>query len=233
MSRSQLLQRLADQLTSIKRPHPIRVAIDGVDAAGKTLLADELILPLRERGYPIIRASIDGFHNPRKIRYKRGSTSPEGYYYDSFDYQAIKSLVLDPLGPNGNFQYQTAMFSFRADSPILSPIHRAPPEAILLFDGVFLLRPELYDYWDFKIFVEVSFEVSVERASRRDQILFGTAEAVKEQYWQRYVPGQQIYIQNCRPRERADVVIENNDPVNPTMYFQAKNSRQGRTDAKD
>jgi uridine kinase len=114
------------------------------------------------------------------------------------------------------------MFSFRADASILSSVHSAHAEAILLFDGVFLLRPELYDYWDFKIFVDVSFEIAVERASRRDQMLFGTAEAVKEQYWQRYVPGQHIYIQSCQPKERADVVVENNDPLNPTMRVQTK-----------
>jgi uridine kinase len=41
-------------------PHPTRVAIDGVDAAGKTTLDDELAEVLRERGRGVIRASIDG-----------------------------------------------------------------------------------------------------------------------------------------------------------------------------
>jgi len=49
-------------------------------------LADVLAAPLARLGRPVIRASIDGFHNPGAIRYARGKFSPEGYYFDSFDY---------------------------------------------------------------------------------------------------------------------------------------------------
>jgi uridine kinase len=226
MTRSQLLKELAAQLMAIKRPHPIRVAIDGVDAAGKTSLANELGPPLQEQKRLVIRASIDGFHNPREIRYKRGPNSPAGYYYDSFDYKAIKSLLLEPLGPHGNLQYQTAIFNFRTESSVNSSTHQAHPKAILLFDGVFLLRPELDNSWDVRIFVDVDFAVSVERATHRDQKLFGSAEAVETRYRQRYVPGQQIYLQRCQPKKRADIVVSNNDPTNPTMSIRHKNLHQ-------
>ena len=46
--RSRCLESLARQILRIERPHPIRVAIDGPDAAGKTTLADELA-PMIER----------------------------------------------------------------------------------------------------------------------------------------------------------------------------------------
>ena len=219
MTRLQLLEYLSDRIVSVKQAHPTRVAIDGVDAAGKTMLANELLQPLRERSRPVIRASTDSFHLPRNVRYKRGSTSPEGYYYDSFDYDAIKSRLLEPLGLNGNRQYQTATFNFRPDSTVDSPVSCAPDNAILIFDGIFLFRPKLYDYWDFKVFVDVEFEVSVERAAHRDQELLGGADAAQERYWQRYVPGQRLYIQNCHPREHADVIVKNNDFVNPTIYI--------------
>ncbi|MBN1993943.1 MAG: uridine kinase [Anaerolineae bacterium] len=204
---------------AIKQPHPIRVAIDGVDAAGKTSLANELSQPLRKRHRPVIRASLDGFHHPRRIRHQRGSTSPEGYYYDTFDYEAVKTLLLTPLGPDGNWQYQTAVFDFDTDVSILSPVCSAHPHSILLFDGVFLLCPELYHYWDYKIFVEVEFTVAVERAATRDQVRFGSAEAVQARYWQRYVPGQRLYLQSCQPGERADLIVDNNDPMNPKIYI--------------
>lgn len=197
----------------------MRVAIDGVDGAGKTTLADELVRPLRERGRPVLRASIDRFHNPRAVRYRRGPTSPEGYYRDSFDYQALTSVLLEPLGPGGDLRCRTAVFDFRTDSAMPSPVHHVQPGTILLFDGVFLLRPELYRYWDYTVFVAVDFEVSVERAVHRDLALFGTPEAVREQYRQRYVPGQQAYLRECRPGERADAVVENDDLDRPRVWF--------------
>ena len=87
--RRSLLDRLTHAIAAVSRPHPLRVALDGVDAAGKTSLADELVRPLQGRGYPVIRASLDGFHHPRAFRHRRGATSPEGYYYHSFDYPAL------------------------------------------------------------------------------------------------------------------------------------------------
>ena len=43
MERSVVLDELAKRITQIQLDHPVRVAIDGVDAAGKTILADELV----------------------------------------------------------------------------------------------------------------------------------------------------------------------------------------------
>lgn len=52
-----------------------KLAIDGVDGAGKTTLADELAIALEKKGEQVIRASIDGFHNPQKLRYAMGRNS--------------------------------------------------------------------------------------------------------------------------------------------------------------
>ena len=218
MSRPQILQQLAGLIVSVNRPHPTRVAIDGIDAAGKTTLADELVRPIEHLGRPVIRVSIDGFHRPRAERYRRGVDSAEGYYYDSFDYEALRTSLLLPLGPHGNRQYRRFAFDFRSDSPAFDSLHDAHPDAVLLFDGVFLLGPELNDQWDYRIFVEVDFQVAVERASLRDQELFGSPHAIRERYWKRYLPGQRIYLQTVRPRELADVIVENNDPENPKLF---------------
>ena len=72
-TREQAHHQLADILVS--RPHssPLRVAIDGIDAAGKTTLADKLAPLIEAQGRPVIRASIDGFHRLRSLRYRLGS----------------------------------------------------------------------------------------------------------------------------------------------------------------
>ncbi len=50
VERRAAVERLADLVALVRRPHPVRVAIDGADAAGKTTLADELVKPLEARG---------------------------------------------------------------------------------------------------------------------------------------------------------------------------------------
>ena len=217
MCRADLLETLSAYLVTVQCPHPLRVAIDGVDAAGKTTLADELVQPLQTRGRPVIRASVDSFHNRRAARYRRGENSPEGYYLDSYNYDSLIRNLLGPLGPGGDRQYRTAAFDLRADAPIDIPLHQAPVDGILLCDGIFLLRPELGHYWDVKIFVDVPFDVTVERAARRDALSLGGVEAARERYWQRYVPGQQLYLSQCQPQSLADVIVDNTDPLNPLL----------------
>jgi uridine kinase len=157
----------------------------------------------------VIRASIDGFHNPASIRHQRGTTSPEGYYYDSFNYQALKDLLLIPLGPNGTLKYCSAVFDYRADSAFEAEPVSANSNAILLFDGVFLLRPELMNYWDLSIFVDAAFDVTLARAMQRDVALFGNSENVRTRYEQRYIPGQKIYLEHCKPKQNATIVVNN------------------------
>ena len=209
MTRAELLEQLAQSIAAVRLDHPTRVAIDGVDGSGKTKLADELAEPVRRAGRAVIRASVDGFHNPRAVRYARGPDSPEGYFLDSFDYAALRRALLDPLGPEGDASFRTAAFDYRVDRPVESPRRVAPRDAVLLFDGVFLLRPELQASWDLTIWLEVPFEVTVERAVARDSRGGGDAAVTRGKYERRYVPGQRLYLERCRPRDCAAIVVEN------------------------
>lgn len=187
------------------------------------MLADELADSLAGHGRRVIRASMDGFHHPRALRHARGSTSPEGYLEDSFDYDAVRSCLLVPLGPGGSLRYRTAVFDFRTESPVTSPVEVAEPDSVLLFDGIFVLREELRDLWDFSVFVDAGFDVTLARALSRDLALFGSEEAVRERYERRYIPGETMYLKRCRPFDHADAVVQNNDPANAGLEW-----RRGR-----
>lgn len=219
MRRHELLEALASHIATCAVTHPVRVALDGIDTAGKTTLADELVPLLEARGRPVIRASIDGFHLPRAQRYQRGPTSPEGYYLDSFDNAALRDVLLLTLGPGGSCRYHRAIFDYHTDSPALAPEQKAPPNAILLMDGVFLLRPELVACWDYRIFVEIAFTTALERAIRRDVALFGSSEAVQVRYHERYIPGQRLYFESAHPQEHADAIVYNDDLDNPRLLL--------------
>lgn len=224
MTRENLLHQLSALVVSLAHAHPLRVAVDGIDTAGKTMLADELAPLIEAQGRPVIRASLDGFHRPRSVRYQRGPDSAQGYYEDSFDYASLRAVLLHPLGPQGNRRYRRAVFDFRADAPLATPEEEAPVNAVLLFDGVFLLRPELVDLWDYRIFVEVKMELALQRALHRDLPHFGSVETIRARYLQRYLPGQRLYYQAVRPQELADVIVDNNDPSHPHLVFPSQAS---------
>jgi len=217
MTREELRAELARRIAQVKRPHPVRVAIDGVDAAGKTMLAEELVAPLEALGRPVIRACVDGFHHPAAVRYRRGNTDPEGYFRDSFNYARLVEVLLAPLGPQGDRRYRRAIFDFRLDSPVDSPVLKAPAKAVLLFDGVFLLGPDLRPHWDFSIFVRADFDLTLARAEVRDSRLFGDASKVRLRYEERYIPGQRLYLSEVEPERHASVVVDNNDVLRPMI----------------
>ena len=199
----------------------MRVAIEGVDGAGKTTLADELGPLLERRGRPVVRASIDGFHQARADRYRRGDRSPLGYFQDSFDLEAVREALLAPLGPGGTRRYRQAVFDHVADAPVRAVPGLAAADAVLLFDGVFLQRPELRDHWDYCVYVDVGFEETLRRVSTRDAAIFGLPEVVLSRYRDRYLPAQRRYLAGVTPRARADAVLENDDPSRPRLLVRA------------
>ncbi len=206
------------------------MVIDGVDGGGKSALADELSGVITGRGRTVIRASIDGFHRPREDRYRRGADSAEGYYLDSFDYATLVTALLAPLGPGGNGRFRRATFDYRSDLPVQAPWETAPPDAVLLFDGVFLLRLELNAHWDLCVFVQAEFDEVIRRTSHRDHAVFGSPETARQRYEKRYLPGQRIYLQAARPLEAADVIVENTDVARPGLFIRRARGRMPRAE---
>jgi uridine kinase len=211
MMRSELIQLLAEMILKVKVDHPLRVAIDGVDASGKTTLADELSQVMLEANRQIIRASVDNFHNPQHIRRRRGELSPEGFYYDSYNYDALEEVLLKPLGPNGDRRYRTAVFDLHQDQPLDVPAKKAAQDAVLLIDGIFLLRPRLMPFWDLALYLDADYTHTVARGVRRDAEFYGSPGEAAQRYQERYVPGQKLYHQQANPLDKADILIDNND----------------------
>jgi uridine kinase len=226
--RHSVLEHLADAVVAVQRAHPVRVGIDGIDAAGKTTLANELAGLVAARGFPVVRTTIDGFHQSRLVRYQRGRDSAEGYYLDSFDLEALRSELLDPLGPGGNREFRTMVFDVASDLPVVAPIRHADPDAVLLFDGVFLMRPELAGCWELVIFVDCSPEEAIRRGVARDAAAGNEAD-MEWLYRNRYFAGQSIYLTECRPRERADLLVMNDDPAHPLVAGRQVDVRPSRS----
>ncbi|WP_018215870.1 AAA family ATPase [Salinispora vitiensis] len=213
-TRDELLGRLAEAVGSVALGHPTRVAVDGPPAAGKTTLADELAVVLRDQGRFVIRASIDDFVVPRAQRYRRGEYSAEGCYFDAHDRDALTRVLLDPLGPDGDRRFQPAVYDRIADTVLSPPVMTAPVDAVLLFDGVFLLRPELIDRWDLRVFVSTAPDKTLDRAVIREGRVSSRAD-VERRWRERYIPSQQLYFAAVRPTDHADVVVHNDEPGLP------------------
>ena len=202
-----MISDVVSEILAVQLSHPVRVAIDGRSGSGKTTFAEELAAELRRSGREVIRASVDGFHHPAAVRHRQGRLSANGYYEDARDHDAIRTLLLDPLGPGGSLRYAVQSFDLETDVPIAPVFQQASDNAILIMDGTFVQRPELRPAWDFVIFLDVAAEEARRRGIERDLTLLGGRENATRLYAQRYDPAFARYERECAPQEHANLMI--------------------------
>ena len=193
-----------------KKDKPIRIAINGIEGTGKTVLAEKLTKYLNSENLNAIQVSIDGFHFNKEVRYKQGRNSAKGYYEDSYDEIVFVEKVLKSSQtdfPN----YTTATHNLETDEYLsLEPI-KLENNSILITDGAYLFKPNYRNHWDLKIYLKTSFEIAMKRGVERDKDSLGGVELTKEKYEKRYHESSRIYLAENVPEKIADIVIDNSD----------------------
>ncbi|MEM9133276.1 MAG: uridine kinase [Actinomycetota bacterium] len=193
-------------------PDRLRIAVDGYTAAGKTSFGHELATAVRGlgTGRSTLRASFDDFKHPWRHSIEHGydRTSGEGYFRNAPDFHSARELLLRPAGPDGS-----GVVVLCAHDPLTGVDHRAttvtaPGDAVLIVDSVFAFRPEYDEFWDLRIWLDVSPELSLRRGIDRDGDREGRAEA-ERLHRDRYGVAEALYIDEVDPRRRADLVIDN------------------------
>jgi uridine kinase len=203
-------------------PHPVRVAVDGISAAGKSTFAAELTDALAARRRPTVHLTLDGYHHPRDHRYRRGRHSAVGYYDDAFDFAAFARHVLVPLGPGGDRRYRMRVHDLESDEQVDEPALEAPVDAVVVVDGSFLQRPELAPHWDWRIFVNTSPAVARARGLRRDAAALGGRRKAETLYDTRYHAAADLYRRAVSPEEHADLVLDNDDLAHPVLVVRRR-----------
>lgn len=165
----------------------------------------------------MLHTSIDGFHNPKSVRYARGRLSPEGYYRDARDLGAIRRELLDPLGPGGARYIRTETFDLVTDLPVTRPSNHMPDDTLLIVDGTFLARPELDGAWDVHIFLRTSRSTARARGVARDCVAGASPDQIEASYDQRYLPAFELYLSEANPEARADILIDLEDFASPRI----------------
>jgi uridine kinase len=93
----------------------------------------------------------------------------------------------------------------------------APADAVVLFDATFLQRDDLRDHWDEVIYLDATMERAQARGIERDAAALGGIERAVAVYEARYMAACRIYLAEQSPRERASIVIDNDDPTHPRL----------------
>ena len=205
----QFMRLLATDILSAVGPGRRLVAVDGVDGSGKTTFAANLVSEIQNR--PVIFIHADDFLNPSPVRHAKGRASPEGFWEDTYNYAALQDQVLAPLGPKGDGWYSPASYDSATDRMKQAEVVRAPSDALVVVEGMFLHRDEVTSYWDASVFLDVPFTVTVARMAVRN----GSNPDPEHPTMRRYIGGQRLYFDAARPWERATIVVDNSDFTSP------------------
>ena len=216
--RTDVVNEIASWLAATQLGHPVRVAVDGITAAGKTTFAGELAAAII--GRQGVHLSTDDYHHQRERRRRQGRLSAGGYYEDAYDLDAFRDRVLVPLGPDGDRRYQPRYHDLDTDEFVDDPPVTALADDVMVVDGSFLQRPDLAPHWDAVVWLDTNFATALDRALARDEHLFGGRDEVREAYELRYHAACRRYLREVRPIESAGVVVANDDLDRPEVHWQ-------------
>lgn len=219
--RKALVEQIVDCIEGLQLDHVRRVAVDGTTASGKSTLANEITAELQDRGIAVERLTMDGYHNPKEIRYRKGRLSSAGYFEDAYDFDAFVTHVLEPLGPGGSGSYLPQVFDLAEDEYVERPLISLAPEAVLIVDGSFLQRPILAGFWDLVVFVDTQPAICRQRGIDRDHEQLGGRDIAAEIYDERYQGASQNYLLTHQPAGSADLRVVNNDFDAPELMFKS------------
>ncbi len=189
---------------------PVRVAVNGIEGTGKTVFTKNLTDFLLQNVLKAVHVSIDGFHNVSRIRYMQGRDSAKGYYEDAYNesefvLKVLKSSQLEEP------EVTKEVHDMNTDSILIEDPIKIDTDTIILTDGSYLFKNAYRKYWDLKIYLQTDFKTAKTRGVNRDSESFGGSDIAREKYDNRYHKASRIYIEECKPQEFADIVIDNTD----------------------
>ena len=164
------------------------LAIEGGSASGKTTLAAVL---QSIYGCAVVHAD-DFFLQPHQRTEERFS-QPGG----NLDRERLLEEVLAPLSKEEIVRYRR----FDCGAMALGQWEELPDTPLTVVEGAYSMHPELADYYDLSVFLEVSAEEQANRIHLRN------APAMAQRYLNEWVPMENRYFETFAIKARCDLVI--------------------------
>lgn len=165
---------------------PFLAAIDGRCAAGKTTLASRL---QEETGCTVIH--MDHFFLRPEQRTKERLQKPGG----NVDYERFLQEVLLPLHHGQRVSYR----QFDCKKMELSSWIPVRPQALTVIEGSYSCHPQLWDFYDLRIFL------NVESGEQLQRILHRNGSEACSQFRERWIPLEEQYFAAYQIQERCDL----------------------------
>ena len=164
----------------------VRVAINGGSASGKTTLSEML-----SEIYDCTVFHMDDFF----LRPEQRTPQRYAEVGGNIDRERFLSEVLIPLTKNDPISYR----KFDCSSFTLSPFFTVVPKKLTVIEGAYSLHPELEDYYDISVFLDISPELQKKRINQRN------SAQMSERFFNEWIPLEEIYFSKTETKSRSDI----------------------------
>ncbi|HEV8287197.1 MAG TPA: hypothetical protein VGQ09_22970 [Chitinophagaceae bacterium] len=204
------LQTIIQNFYAHSADHVFTVAISGIDASGKSYVTKLLEDELRTHGLKIANINLDPWQNPIPVRLQKVNAA-ENFYKNVFRWNDIFSKLIIPLRKTGNIQHNERLIRTHADEYYDFRFDYNEID-VLLIEAIFLFQEKYLGYYDFKIWIDCSFETGLKRAIQRNVEKLD-AEQLMRDYNTYYYPAQRYHFEKDNPRTFADVIHCNDELI--------------------
>lgn len=167
----------------------IIVAIDGRCGSGKTTLAGSLAADFECNVF-----HMDDFflrpeqRNPARLAEAGGNV----------DYERFAQEVLKPLSQGQAVEYRR----YDCHSEVIEDAVCVPFRQLSIVEGTYSMHPELIDYYDLKVFLDVSTDLQRERIEKRN------SPELAQRFFNEWIPMEEKYFDELEIRQKADMIYE-------------------------
>lgn len=164
------------------------IAVEGGSASGKTTCAD-----LLHTVYGCTVFHMDDFFLQPHQRTPERFAEPGG----NVDRERFLGEVLLPLSQNQTVAYRR--FDCKTQQ-ILPPVN-VNPTPLTVVEGAYCMHPQLSDFYDFSLFLEIDPQTQKQRILKRN------GETWAQRFFNEWIPLEQIYFEKMNVKERCDLVL--------------------------
>ena len=187
----QYLPLLADIDRSVAAGIPVRIALDGPCASGKSTLGHWL-----SELYSCPLIHMDDFFLLPHMRTPDRLAQPGG----NVDYERFDREVLTPLSNGSSAHYQP----FRCSTGTFGPECIIPFSPVAVIEGSYSLRPDLRERYTHRVWVEADWP------ARRQRILARGGNDVLSRYEQQWIPLENHYFDSCHVKHCCNYRLSGN-----------------------
>lgn len=166
----------------------VTLAIEGGSGSGKTTLSE-----LLRQVYDGTVFHMDDFFLRPEQRTPERFAEPGG----NVDRERFLSEVLLPLRNAETVQYRR----FDCGTLTILPPERKEPSRLNIIEGVYSMHPELAEYYDLSVFLDITPELQKARIRKRN------SPELAKRFFTEWIPMEQRYFEYRKVKENCDTVI--------------------------